>query len=225
VLPVAKKRSFKQILSFVKQIHIESQKGEYNDSLEVLLWNGKYMLNSPNATYSYEDRYTSYRTALNLINPKLINVKSVLVLGLGLGSIPQMLQKIHKINCNINCVEYDKTIIELAEKYYPTDCNFSKLKIHHSDALEWMKLNTNKFDLITVDLFIDKQVPEKFYTEDFMLSIKTSLTDNGVLLFSRLKENYKSEKLLNDNLKKVFLGGDDIDTGGNLIYCFKTEGY
>lgn len=219
----SKKRSFKQIISFVKQIHIESRKGQFGDNLEVLLWNGKYMLNSPNATYSYEDRYTSYRSALYLIKPELLNVRSVLVLGLGLGSIPQMLQKIHKIGCDIHCVEYDKTIIELAEKYYPASCDISKIKIHHSDALEWMKKNTNKFDLITVDLFIDKHVPEKFYSEDFMISLKNALSKQGVLLFSRLKENYKSERSLHQNLQKVFLGGKDIDTGGNLIYCFKTS--
>ncbi len=221
VLTVPKKRSFKHVISFVKQIHIESLKGEFDDSLEILLWNGKFMLNSPNATYSYEDRYSSYKTALNLVSPALKTAKSVLVLGLGLGSIPQMLQKIHKINCDIHCVEYDQTIIHLAEKYYPQDCDFTKLKIHHSDALEWMINNTNKFDLITVDLFIDKHVPEIFHNENFMLFLKSALSSQGVLLFSRLKENYKSEKTLHDNLKKVFLGGKEIDTEGNLIYCFK----
>ena len=219
-----KKRSFRFILSFVKQIPIESQKGEFNDSLEVLLWNGKYMLNSPNATYSYEDRYTSYRSALYQIKSELINVRSVLVLGLGLGSIPQMLQKIHKLHCDIHCVEYDKTVIELAKKYYPPGCDLSKLKTHHSDAFDWMKSNNIKYDLITVDLFIDKHVPQKFFTEEFMTLLKNALSTTGVLLFSRLKENYRSEKPLNDNLKKVFLGGEDIDTGGNLIYCYKSSG-
>ena len=219
---IAKSGIFRHLLSYVKQIPIESVKGEFNESLEVLLLEGKYMLNSPHATYSYEDRYTSYKTALWVIRPELKNIRSVLVLGLGLGSIPQMLQKIHEVSCIIDCVEYDNTVIQLAEKYYPPDCNFKNLQIHHADALDWMNKNSKKFDLITVDLFMDKNVPEKFHTENFILNLRSTLSETGVLLFSRLKENYKSEKKLQDNLQKVFIGGEDIDTGGNLIYCYKS---
>lgn len=52
----------------------------------------------------------------------------------------------------------------------------------------WMQLNSQQFDLITVDLFIDKNVPRQFHSETFLYQLKNSLSANGILLFSRLSE-------------------------------------
>ncbi len=217
-----KKRLIPYLSSFFSDIVIEKTTSQYNYPLEVLLYNGKYMLNSPHATYSYEDKYSSYKDALDRIKPELKTVNSVLILGLGLGSIAQMLQKIHHVNGPIDCVEFDNIIIQLAEKYYPTKNDFSQLNIHHSDALEWILENVKQFDLITVDLFIDKRVPEQFHDEQFLEVLKKALSSKGILLFSTLKENYFTETVLHENLQKVFSGGYNIDTGGNLIYCYKS---
>jgi spermidine synthase len=215
------KNFLQYFLSFLKQIQIESTSGEFSGALEVVLFEGRYMLNSANATYSFEDRYTSYRTALGTIATEIKSMESALVLGLGLGSIPQMLQTKFKFKGIIDCVEIDSTIIQLAEKYYPEKKLHAQLQVHKSDALIWMQIKDATFDLITVDLFIDKHVPRQFHSESFLLNLKRALTPNGILLFSRLAENKKSEQELIKNLKKVFPGAIEIDTGGNLILCFR----
>lgn len=216
-----KRNVFQYCLSFLKQIKVESTSGEYSGPLEVVLFEGRYMLNSENATYSFEDKYTSYRTALFTIAEEIKSMKSALVLGLGLGSIPYMLQTKFGFKGTISCVELDKTIIRLAKKYYTDQDLLSALDIHDSDALMWMQLNSQQFDLITVDLFIDKNVPRQFHSETFLQQLKNSLSANGILLFSRLSEKSRSEKTLIDNLKKVFPSAIEIDTGGNLILCYK----
>lgn len=221
-MPFARHGLFQYLWSFVKEIQLESTSGDYSSSLEVILFEGRYMLNTPEATYSFEDRYTSYRSALKTITIDIKTISSVLVLGLGLGSIPQMMQKLHHYRGEIDCVEIDNVIIRLAEKYYPSQTQFHKLKIYNADALQWIRNNENKYDLIAVDLFISKIVPEQFHQIDFLIRLKDALSSKGVLLFSRLKENINLEQELSNNLFNVFEGGKDIDTGGNLIYCYKS---
>ncbi|MFI5171623.1 MAG: spermidine synthase [Chitinophagales bacterium] len=222
-MPAIKQNVFKHLLSFVKEIQLETTSGDHSDSLEVVLFEGRYMLNTPDATYSFQDRYSSYRTALKVIAEEIKTINSVLVLGLGMGSIPQMLQKLHNYKGEIDCVEFDSVIIKLAEKYYPSSQELSKLIIHKQDAYEWVMTNEKKFDLIAVDLFINKYVPKPFHQKEFLIRLKETLSDRGVLLFSRLKENQFAEQQLWKNLEDVFEEGNDIHTGGNLIYTFKSS--
>ncbi len=222
-MATVKKSLGQYLLSFLKQIQIETTSGEFSDSLEVVLFEGRYMLNTANATYSFEDRYTSYKTALQTISQQIPQMKTGLVLGLGLGSIPQMLQRNFNFKGEIECVEIDGKIIQLAERYYPSAPLFNQLTVHKNDALAWMELNTKQFDLIAVDLFIDKKVPPQFHTKTFMVNLKNALQPNGILLFSRMTENYKTEQTLINNLKLVFPEGKPIDTGGNMIYYYKNS--
>lgn len=181
------------------------------------------MLNTRNATYSFEDKYTSFRSALRTIESDIPTYKNALVLGLGLGSIPQLLQGEHHYRNTIDCVEFDAVIIGLAKKYYPTKFDFGKLHIHHADAFDWIMENHQTFDLITMDLFIDKRVPKKFHSIAFLEKLRSAISPNGILLLSRLKENSNIESQLWENIKTVFHSGFDIDTGGNLILCFKNR--
>lgn len=222
-MATVKKSLGQYLLSYFKQIQIEATSGEFSDSLEVVLFEGRYMLNTANATYSFEDRYSSYKTALHTIATQIPQMKTALVLGLGLGSIPQMLQRNFNFTGHIDCVEIDGKIMQLAEKYYPSTPLFNQLTMHKNDALQWMELNTKQFDLIAVDLFIDKNVPLQFQSNAFMILLKKTLQPNGILLFSRMSENYRAEQSLIDNLNLVFPTGKAIDTGGNMIYYYKNS--
>lgn len=222
-MPLLKQNFFKYCLSFLQQIKVETTSTEFSGSLEVVYFEGRYMLNSDTATYSFEDKYSSYKTALQTISDEIKPMRSALVLGLGLGSIPYMLQKTFEFTGKISCVEFDKEIIRLAKKYYPDQKAINKFSIYHEDALMWMQLNSEKFDLITVDLFIDKNVPRQFHSITFLNQLKNALTTNGILLFSRLTEKSRSENALINNLKTIFPEAVDINTSGNTIMCYKNR--
>ena len=220
-MPVKKPGALKRLLSYVKEFPVETLEGKYTETLQVIYHQNRYMLNAPSATYSFEDLYSSFASAFRHIVLEERNMHSVLVLGLGLGSIPWLLQKKYGITCPIDCVEVDPTIAALAEKYYPDAEKFRNLNIHISDASEWIQKNTAKYDLITVDLFIDLYVPTEFHTEDFLQKLRSSVNKNGILLFSRLTANYYREKILWENMKAVFPEGIDIITGGNTILSWQ----
>jgi spermidine synthase len=211
----------KRIGSYCFDVHIETTGSEHNAHLEVLLSKGRYLLNTPNATYSYEDLYTSYATALSHVKPDPASVRSILLLGLGLGSIPYILQKTYNMQCPISCVEIDQLIITLCKKYYPSHEGLKKLEIHHADAFIWTQQNKKQFDLVTVDLFVDKNVPRKLHKIEFISALKQCVSPGGNLLFSRLKNNKEHEYLLWENLSEILPGGHDIETMGNAIYHWK----
>lgn len=222
-MAAAKQNIFRYLLSYLKQIPVETTSGEYSGSLEVIFFEGRYMLNTTNATYSFEDKYTSYKTALKYIEQEIPGMQSALVLGLGLGSVPYMLQTQFHYKGIVDCVDIDSTIIQLAKKYYPSATLLDKLRIHQADAYTWMQLNEKQFDLIAVDLFIDRFIPQQFHSIPFLENIKRSLSPNGILLFSRLEENGKLEAQLVKNVMQVFPEAIEIVAGGNLILCYRNR--
>ena len=207
----------KYLLSFLSEIHIETTSSKINPLLHVVFSAGRFKLNTASATYSFEDRYSSFSSALDAIKKHLPSFQSALVLGLGLGSIPYLLQKQHHFAGRIDCVEIDQKVIDLAKRYYPTQPLPEQLNIIHEDANTFIRNNMAKYDLIMVDLFIDRDIPSSFHEERFLNALKTSVSPGGIVLFSRLKENHIPEKTLNERLKNIFSMGKEIDTGGNLI--------
>lgn len=211
---------FKKLLSHLLMLPVEQTSGYYSADLEVVLYKGRYMLNTPSATYSFEDLYSSFRKGLHVIRHHLRTSNSFLLLGLGLGSVPRQLQKTFRYQGSITCVEIDGKIIRLAEKYYPDPKAWEALRIIHEDAETWVQAHTARFDTIAVDLFIDCDVPAKFQRVEFLRGLRELLKPSGVLLFSILQRNTDKEAPLFTNFRTVFHGATEIKAGGNIILCW-----
>lgn len=110
-------------------ITLEKVGSAVSGELQVLMDSGRMMLNSPAATYSCEDRYTSLQKALKAIGPRLSGVQHALVLVLGLGSAPYLLQKHYAAGYPIDCVEVDPEVISLAHTFYPFPEKLALLRI------------------------------------------------------------------------------------------------
>ena len=109
----------KRILSYIKDIPIVSTSSEYNEILDLYLVKGRYQLCTENAIYSYGDKYDNFANAFKQID--LDKVNDVLILGLGLASIPYILETIHQKAFNYTGVEIDDEVIYLASKYVIDD--------------------------------------------------------------------------------------------------------
>lgn len=208
---------FKYLLSFLTEIPVDSTSSPINPKLDIVFSTGRFKLNTETATYSFEDKYNSFGTALEKIKAHLPKYKSALILGLGLGSIPFMLVKKYNFSGQIVCVEVDPVIIQLASRYFPIQPLPQNLKFIQDDAADFIRANNKSFDLIAVDLFIDRDIPLKFHQATFLNNLKKTLAPEGLLLFSRLTDNYVADRTLNTELKNIFPDADEIDTNGNLI--------
>jgi spermidine synthase len=170
----------KKLLSYIYPI-TKKIPSKYSGVLELTWYNGKQVLNTKNANYSYGSLQKILAYSLSKINLK--NTNNVLLLGLGAGSVVQSLRKDFQFNKHITAVELDEVIIKIAQDTYGI-FEDNRLKIICADATSFVQNCTANFDLIIIDLFIDCEVPKQFYEQEFIANIKKIMTQNGTFIFN-----------------------------------------
>jgi spermidine synthase len=174
----------KKLLSYLVPLKGKVYKSEINGQLELNWYEGKLMLDSKNANYSYGALQRALAVGLRGIgNNEVKQSKSILILGMGAGCVIETLRKDFQNDAKITAVEIDKVVIDIAKKYFDVG-RFSNLKIVEDDAFEYVKNNKTKHDLIIVDLFIDKETPSQFSSDEFLQNILHSLSSKGNILFN-----------------------------------------
>ncbi len=214
----------KKALSYFKDILLESTSSQYNDVLDVYLSKGRYQLCTSGAIYSYEDKYINFFEVFKRLNWESLNIKKVLLLGLGLASIPQMLEKNFKKDFEYHAVEIDDEIIRLAQKYVLENLE-SHIQVMEMDAAVYVEIAQEKYDMIIVDIFENDMVPFQFQLNGFLRKTSELLNDNAVLLFNRLNidENSKRKTLtyFEEVFKPIFPQAEPIYIRENIILINK----
>ena len=139
-------------MSYFFEFHIESAPSEINPHLYVSLSRGRYQLSTANAIYSFEDLYDNFFDAFKQIDLDKYPIKNVLVLGLGLGSIPLMLEKNFGKKYNYTAVEIDESVIYLSSKYALPQLK-SNIQMICADAFAFVMQTEQKFDLICIHFY------------------------------------------------------------------------
>jgi len=194
---------YKIAWSYFSEILLESTSSEVNNDLYLVLKNGQYQLCTQNAIYSYGDRYDNFRDTflrLKMDNPP---IKDVLILGMGLGSIPYMLEKIFKKDMTFTCVELDEEIIHWAEKYVFDELK-SYVEVVHGDAFTFSYTTEQKYDMICIDVFMDDIIPEEYLEHDFINDLPDLLKEDGVIIFNHLALYDKDVKTATTYYKEIF---------------------
>lgn len=193
----------KRLLSYIYPV-TKTITSQYSGKLEITWYNGKKHLNSKNANYSYGSLQRILKFGLEKIN--LSKVNSILVLGMGGGSVIETLREDFNYNNQIDAVEIDPVIIDIADKEFGISESAS-LNIHCMDAFTYAETNSKKFDLIIVDLYIDLTVPDKFLDINFWDHVIKSKSSKGTILFNASVKDSKGKiiKTLTDYIKtKIF---------------------
>jgi hypothetical protein len=199
--------------------------------LEIILRDGKLALATPNAFYSYSDRYKSFIQAFRTWPPEAVlersngNAKagsaSVLLLGFGLGSIVELLAA-RGLRPKAIGVDLDPRLPDLWQRYGRPDVR-DQISLVIAEAGAWLADNARgkrlTFDLICVDLFVDDRVPPSCSEPDFMAHLQAALAPDGVLYWSRLKEEPEKERHdFERTFHYAFPGADSTLTGGNRVW-------
>ncbi|MBL7815518.1 MAG: fused MFS/spermidine synthase [Saprospiraceae bacterium] len=211
---------WKRLLSYIKSVYVETTESEHNPYLRVVLRNGRYQLLTANAIYSYGDLYDNFSRAFEQIDLDRLQIKEVLILGFGLGSIPVMLENMFQKKYYYTAVEIDPEILRLANTYVVPDIQ-SGIEFQLSDARVFAEFCTEKYDMICMDVFLDDQVPTELEHEDFLINLKKMLSPNGILLFNKLayvkKDKKEAEAFFQNHFKRIFTEGVYLDVKGNYI--------
>lgn len=207
-----------KLTSYFVDVRLEEEHSTYSGKLEVICRNGRYALCTKNAVYSYDDLYINFRDSFQKIDLDKHGIKNVLVLGLGLGSIPLLLEKKFKKKYNYTLVEIDQKIVNLAKKYTLNELQ-SSYSIICIDALEYVKACSQQFDLVAIDIFIDDQIPSAFESVLFLEDVKKVLSPNALLMYNQLTYNdtllSKTELFFQSKFKSVFPEAVFLPLSGN----------
>ncbi len=199
-------------------MHIESSYSQYSDDLYVLLKRGRLQLCTSNAIYSFEDLYVNFSRAFERLRLDRSAEYDVLVLGIGMGSIPMVMEAHGFDHCHFTAIEIDDAIIDLLTRYGLDKIN-SPIEVYEADAISYVAISNEKYDIITIDLFINDIIPEGAQSIEFLENVKDRLSQNGLLLMNHLSlteiDKKKGERFFKDIFKQVFPEADYIDVDGN----------
>lgn len=211
---------WKILLSYLMELHIESAGSDYNPHLYVSLKQGRYQLSTAHAVYSFEDLYTNFSQTFLAMDLDRLRLRNVLLLGLGLGSIPLMLERTFHQHCDFTAVEVDEAVLYLANKYLLPDVE-SHITLIEADALAFVGRCRETFDLICMDIFLDDAIPPEFEQSSFLENLRALLSPEGVLLYNRLaatsKDKRRSLQFFERKFQPVFPNATYLDVAGNYM--------
>ncbi len=180
---------------------------------------GRFQLSAAHAVYSFEDLYSNFKIAFSRITLPPDNA-NVLILGFGLGSIPQLLEKTFQKNYSYTAAEIDESVLSLANKYTLPRLQ-SSIDLICADAFTFVQQSNQRFDLICMDVFLDDVIPDSMMTTNFLQLLKRLLNTDGILLYNSLsylpKDVQLSRQFFNETFLAQFPEGTFIDAKGNWI--------
>lgn len=223
--------SWRRWLSYVADQTLEEGSGDLTDHLRVLLRRGRVLLEVEGAVYSWEDNYYNFREAFRQLNWDRLPGDRCLLLGLGLGCVPQIAEEHFGHRLHYTAVEYDETIAALAERYLLYRLR-SPVTTVVADAEAFVMQDRQRYDLILVDLFVDDEVPERFESEAFLRALERRLAPGGCLVSNRMaylaSHRERTERYVDDVFTVVFPRASSLDVRSNLMLysheCFQREG-
>ena len=180
----------------------KSYDSQYNGKLEVTWINGRKVLDSEHANYSYGPLQEVLDRGLAEVRAD--RAAHILLLGLGGGSVIPLLRKKYNYYGKITAVELDAPIIGIAKTEFSIE-DHQPLELICVDAEKFVQAAPAKFGLIIIDLFLDLKVPEKFFSLSFWQNISDLLKPGGKVLFNA-GVNFAHEAHIEQLLKNVTLG-------------------
>ncbi len=211
--------------SYLTDVRLEETSSEYHSILAVNLVKGRHQLCSEKTIYSYDDKYDNFRLAFEQLDFEKYQWKSVLVLGLGLASVPYLLEKTFGQHMEYTAVELDTVVAELAQDYTLSDL-VSPVEVIIADAYHYLRLCNDKYDMIVMDVFAEDVIPQKFQTPNFFRRLQECLADDGILLYNRLAmtdDDHTANSLFIDPFLEVFPRGNYLEVKQNWIVLNDTK--
>lgn len=188
-----KSSKIKFLSSYLFDTVIESFDSPKNGKINVVMLEGKLMVNTRNANQSFDGLHFLFQAIFSYLQIEKNPPNKVLCFGLGGGSIVHILKNELKIPGHIIAVEYDEIMVEIARKYFDLQL-FNNLNVITEDAFIYAteQADKNTFDLIIIDLFEDNKAVEKIYEADFNEQL-LQMCPHGTIIINTICNNKDQE--------------------------------
>jgi spermidine synthase len=123
--------------------------------------------------------YTQMLLGALLLNP---DPSSILIIGLGGGTLPRTLGKLLP-NADIDVVEIDPAVVRVATEYFGYEPN-ARQHVYEEDGRAFVRrtLRTDKrYQLIMLDAYDQQYIPEHLLTQEFLAQVRALLAPNGIV--------------------------------------------
>lgn len=154
-----------------------------------------------------------WKSTLKQIKENEIN--SILILGLGGGTLAKLLRKKYP-NAKITGVEIDPLMIELGRKYLDLDKYDIDIKIEDTN-----KFKFDEYDLVIVDMYSGDNFPKEFESEEFLMK----LSKFPIVIINRLYYGDKRPDTVRfgNKLEKIFKKVVWHYPEANLMFILRNE--
>lgn len=110
----------------------------------------------------------------------LSQVRRVLVVGLGGGSLPSFLRR-HYPQATIDVVEIDPEVINVAKQFFEFRED-REMHAHLADGRAFIEAVRRPYDIVFLDAFGSDSVPEKLTTVEFLQAVRRAVAPGGVVV-------------------------------------------
>ena len=200
---------------------LEERKSKFNGDIKVVrsLGFGTH-IQAGSLTQSGGIVETIWKQTIRKVKSQKLKVKSCLISGLGGGTVAKIIRK-NWPEAKIIGIDIDPLMVELGKKYLGLDQIGVEIKIE--EALEVgkkLKVKSEKFDLVVVDLYNGDKYPEKFETENYIYLVKSLLARDGIAVFNRLYYGDKRPQAVKfgNKLQKIFSKVEWFYPEANLMF-------
>ena len=157
-----------------------------------LTWeSGHLVVNSGHANQSYGNLHAVWQECLRELKVERDPPESILILGFGAGSAASILRGEIGLKAPITGVEGDPEMLRIAKEFFHVD-RFKDLTLIHSDALEFVARNTERYDLVLVDLCHELDLAPGVDEEPFLSGLHGCTSEGGHLCFNTIVHNEES---------------------------------
>lgn len=210
------------LLSYLFPQTVYKTESPFNGEIKVNKYWGKYSMLVGGISQSGGLVKNIWQKGIKEAKKRVENIDNVLVLGLGCGTVGEIINK-ELPDARIIGIEIDPVVIDIGKKYFKLS-HLNNLEIKITDAKKKLDdLPNNKSDLILVDLYQGKNIPKFLENNKFLFKIKQKISKKGIVIFNRLYwKNYvfEARKFL-DKLKKIFNDVDSKKTYSNILFFAK----
>ena len=180
-----------------------------------MIYQNRIQLATADALYSDGTNYRPVNATIRHLKDWMPDVKSVLALGTGLGSLVQIMHS-KGYNPQYTLVEFDKVVLQWALEFMNKDAAL-KTEAICMDAKLFMSRNNQNFDLVFIDIFNSRVVPDFVTTSLFLGKCKESLNQGGHVAFNFMIDDPVKWIAAQEIFGEVFENHTILDLGINRV--------
>lgn len=183
------------MLSYLFELRLEETSSDYHEYLRLSLKKGQYLLSTDRAVYSWGLHYYNFDEVFRQMTLPPDGSR-ILLLGLGLGSIPLLLEKRYHKKYEYTLIEIDEVIALLAEKYVLQELrSYYELLVADAETFVRSFGIQDRYDMVITDIYESDLIPPYFLSGAYLSDLHGKVLADGGIHLQNIMTSTSDDKL------------------------------